>query len=346
VAPRADAPRGESTHGSATARLSLVGSLQHDLTVTGIDWCPLNNRLLTCSQDRTALVWTQDPSTTVWSQQLVLLRINRAATDCRWCPDGTKFAVSSGSKSVAICAYEAENDWWFASQIQRFKSTVNTVSWHPNSKLVAAASCDYHCRVAAAWMPDVGDEADLGPFGSAEGYDFGDLVIDLSLDDDPVPSTWVNDVAWSPSGMQLAFVSQGSNVFVMEVPAPGAAPTKLVLRHEGLPFLRCAFLDDKTLVAVGFDMNPAVFSKGASGWAFSRYADTKPEGASEAKASNAFSAARAMFASKVSTGRSAAAADMDKLDTRHEGSISDIRVRSRTVFSTVGTDGRLVLWTV
>ena len=33
---------------------------QHDLTVTSIDWAPLSNRIVTCSQDRNAYVWVPD----------------------------------------------------------------------------------------------------------------------------------------------------------------------------------------------------------------------------------------------------------------------------------------------
>lgn len=114
-----------------------------------MDWCPVSNRIVTCSQDRNAFVWTFDSTSGEWQQQLVLLRINRAATHCRWAPDGAKFAVASGAKTVSVCGYEAVNNWWFAAQIAKFKSTVNCVVWHPNSKMVAAAACDYHCRVAA-----------------------------------------------------------------------------------------------------------------------------------------------------------------------------------------------------
>jgi actin related protein 2/3 complex subunit 1A/1B len=30
---------------------------QHDLRVTGIDWAPKTNRIVTCSADRNAYVW-------------------------------------------------------------------------------------------------------------------------------------------------------------------------------------------------------------------------------------------------------------------------------------------------
>lgn len=49
---------------------------QHDLRVTGIDWAPKTNRLVTCAVDRNAYVWTQGDDGR-WRPTLVLLRINR-----------------------------------------------------------------------------------------------------------------------------------------------------------------------------------------------------------------------------------------------------------------------------
>jgi actin related protein 2/3 complex, subunit 1A/1B len=89
--------------------------LQHDLLVSGIDWCPVNNKIVSCAHDRNAFVWTYIPesamSPATWKPALVLLRIDRAAIDVKWSMDGLRFAVTSGAKCVPICTYEAANDW-------------------------------------------------------------------------------------------------------------------------------------------------------------------------------------------------------------------------------------------
>lgn len=76
--------------------------VQHDKVITSIDWGKLTNRIVTCSQDRNAYVWTEtpDPETgaLIWKPTLVLLRINRAATFVRWSPKEDKFAVASGDR--------------------------------------------------------------------------------------------------------------------------------------------------------------------------------------------------------------------------------------------------------
>jgi actin related protein 2/3 complex, subunit 1A/1B len=79
---------------------------EHDKLITSIDWAPTTNRIVTCSQDRNAYVWTQTPDVSTgaigWKPTLVLLRINRAATFVRWSPNEDKFAVASGARCAAF----------------------------------------------------------------------------------------------------------------------------------------------------------------------------------------------------------------------------------------------------
>jgi actin related protein 2/3 complex subunit 1A/1B len=77
--------------------------------VTSIDWAPETNKIVTCAQDRNAYVWTFEGGN--WKPQLVLLRINRAATFVRWSPREDKFAVATGSRLIAIAYFETDNDW-------------------------------------------------------------------------------------------------------------------------------------------------------------------------------------------------------------------------------------------
>ncbi|VDM47692.1 unnamed protein product [Toxocara canis] len=115
---------------------------EHDLPVTGLDWAPNTNRIVSCSQDKNAFVWTLDGDH--WKPELVLVRINRAATSVKWSPLENKFAVGSGAKLVSVCYYEKENDWWVSKQIKKpIRSTVSCIDWHPNNVLLAVGACDF-----------------------------------------------------------------------------------------------------------------------------------------------------------------------------------------------------------
>lgn len=119
--------------------------------MSGVDWCPRTNLIVSCSHDRNAYVWSYDGATNRWRHSLVILRINRAALTVKWSPDGAarcvgdrcwgvglangctrarararapagkKFAVGSGAKSVSVCFYEDANSWWVSKVIKSKK---------------------------------------------------------------------------------------------------------------------------------------------------------------------------------------------------------------------------------
>lgn len=61
---------------------------EHAGQVSGIDWCPTTNLIVTCGHDRNAYVWKFDDAANKWKPTLVILRINRAATAVKWSPAG------------------------------------------------------------------------------------------------------------------------------------------------------------------------------------------------------------------------------------------------------------------
>jgi hypothetical protein len=61
-----------------------------------------------CGQEETKIVGGKTVGTGTWKPSLTLLRIDRAALDVKWSPDGKKFALASGAKSVPVCHYEAD----------------------------------------------------------------------------------------------------------------------------------------------------------------------------------------------------------------------------------------------
>uniref|UniRef100_A0A2K6L927 Actin related protein 2/3 complex subunit 1A n=1 Tax=Rhinopithecus bieti TaxID=61621 RepID=A0A2K6L927_RHIBE len=77
---------------------------EHNGHITGIDWAPKSDRIVTCGADRNAYVWSQKDG--VWKPTLVILRINRAATFVKWSPLENKFAVGSGARLISVLTSE------------------------------------------------------------------------------------------------------------------------------------------------------------------------------------------------------------------------------------------------
>ena len=177
--------------------------------MSAIDWSPVSNKIVSCSHDRNAFVWTYDADTNVWKPSLVILRIDRAALDVKWSADGLKFAVASSAKCVPMCFYptvDNTNDWWVCKMIKKkFKSTVLCCSFHPsNGQLLATGSADFKCRIFSTFTSEVdGDNVNPGPFSSTIGpMEFGESYVELNA------LGWVHAVAWSPSGLMIAYASK------------------------------------------------------------------------------------------------------------------------------------------
>jgi len=304
---------------------------EHDQTVTSIDWAPKTNRIVSCSQDRNAYVWTEVDGG-FWKPTLVILRINRAATEVKWSPNEDKFAVASGAKCVSVCNFEEDNDWWVSKHIKKHKSTVLSISWHPNNVLIATASSDFKVRVFSAFIK--GDQKPgETPFGSRLPFG-GDPLQEYTT------NGWVQCVRWSPSGNQIAYCCQDSTFSVIDVSggAPGVTHT---VRLAGLPLLSLAWTSDKSVVGVGHGLNPILFEN-TGNWTLKRFLDEKKTADKSGASSNAFK----MFQNKTNTGQST---DVQTLDTKHQNCITAVAIfggtpQKVTAVSTTGLDGKLIIW--
>lgn len=310
---------------------------EHDHLVTALDWAPKTNRILSCSQDRNAYVWNFEARENEWKPTLVLLRINRAATCCKWSPDENKFAVGSGAKLVSICYYEDENKWWVAKMIKKpIKSTVLSVAWHPHdNSIIAVASSDFKCRIFSAWIKNVDPKA-------AKKVDFGELIHPNA---EFTAKGWIHDVAFSPSGNRLAFVSHDSSITIVDTAQEYSAET---VHGTDLPFRSLIFTSENSIIAAGHDFTPVAFSCGDGKWQLNGKVDTGD--GQEKKSAVGVRAAFSKFQTESAVGAKNALLSNEP-KTKHKNMIREVKVYSEsggkaTRFSTCAQDGRILLWDV
>ena len=317
---------------------------EHDLMVSAIDWSPDTNLLVSCSHDRNAFVWTFNSKENTWKPTLVILRVDRAATDVRWSDDGLKFAVSSGSKCISVCTFDPSNDWWVSKIVKKkFKSSVTCCAFHPKSaQLLACGSTDFKCRIYGTFASDVdGDTVYKGPF--ARAVEFGDMYAEMPC------GGWINSVAWSPSGTSIAYAGQDSSVSIADLSAcaSGAEPSVQTIRFKHLPFNVLIFISESQLLAAGHDMMPFLVTKKANSWVLGESIDkaaTTVKADAPVAATGSVAAARAMFKSQDSRGQ--AKSSSNAIKTTHKSAITKIKRASAdgSKISTTALDGKLVLW--
>lgn len=226
------------------------------------------------------------------------------------------------------------------------------LAWCPNNKFIVTGSCDFKCRVFSAYIKGV-DSAEDDGFGEvwADQHKFGEILCEFEHS-----KAWVNSVAWSPNGFRLAFTGQGSSIHFVQILA-GAAPVVQTLELDCLPFLDMDFINDGTVVAAGFSMNPTIFKAGGDDsdpkWDVSDFLDKKTESTpTEKKAGTTFDKSKNIFADSVSRGIKIGSGDGKGMEitTKHKNYITCLQLfgKGGTVkrISTSALDGRVLFWNV
>ncbi|OUM52368.1 hypothetical protein BVG19_g1550 [[Candida] boidinii] len=317
----------------------------HDKTITAVD-ISIHGKIVTCSQDRNALVWEplKDGS---YKPTLVLLRINRAATCVRWSPNGLKFAVGSAARTIAICYFEEENDWWISKHIKKpLKSTILSVDWHENNVLIACGSTDGHARVFSSYIKSVDSKPSPSIWG--ERLPFQTLCGDFMFN-----GSWVHDVKFSKNGDFIACVTHDSCLNIVTPsgnPAtPEIATSKQRVKTSFLPFKALLFADDSKIVCAGHDCYSVVFEGNQQGWKQTYAIDdpnTKKQNVDESQQS-----ALNLFRQLDLKGGNDKSKNSGTLATIHQNTINVLRSfqeDSQGVlrFSTCGNDGKVVIFDV
>mmetsp|Transcript_25412 Transcript_25412/g.35637 ORF Transcript_25412/g.35637 Transcript_25412/m.35637 type:complete len:378 (+) Transcript_25412:54-1187(+) len=312
---------------------------EHGQRVTGIDWAPATNQLVTCAEDRNAYVWNIDAKTGEWKPTLVILRINRAATCVKWSPNEDKFAVGSGSRLISICYFDEENDWWVSKHIKKpIRSTVLSLDWHPNNVLIAAGSSDFTCRVFSGYVKTVDPKPPATCWGKK--MPFGNMMAEFGTGNGG--GGWVHDVSFTEDGEKLVFVAHDSSVTVVDG-TNGQAVSRTPVPM--LPFRCVTWITPNSFVACGHDNIPMLFEHAGPEVKHVGPLDIPPE-KKEVKVS-----AMDKFRNLDKKGSADAKATGTAVKSTHQNSISEVSIYggskdAAAVLSTIGVDGKIVLWDI
>lgn len=340
------------TAAGTLAKPQLVSVLRgHDKTVTSVDISPDGSKILTCSQDRNALVWQYLAQEKEYKPTLVLLRISRAATVCKWSPSGDKFAVGSSDRIIAVCYYEEENDWWVSKHLKKpLKSTITSLAWHPNSVLLASGLTDGHVRVFSTFIKGLDQKPEPSLWGTK--LPFQTLVGDYTNE----TGAWIHGVSFQPDGDALAYVGHDSSVGVVYPGGEGAPPRAIVsLKTSYLPFKSVIFANEHRIIVGGHNCNLIVFKGDESGWQEDFTVEKQkdlikdvPAVADEDEEISSHDALN-MFKQLDLKGRvnkPNAAGSGKVLSTIHQNTIASIKLYQGNKVSTSGIDGKVVIFDV
>lgn len=307
---------------------------EHVQRVTGIDWAPTTDDIVTCGADRNAYVWKKQPDNGKWKPTLVILRINRAATCVTWSPQENKFAVGSGARCISVCYFEKENDWWVSKHIKKpIRSTITSLDWHPNNILVAAGSADFKARVFSAYIKEVEPKPEATSWGKK--MTFGNLMAEFSNGG----GGWVHDVSFNATGEKLAWIGHDASISIVDA---SNGQTMSTTRTRYLPFMTCMFVNESGLVVAGHDCCPMLFAHQGDAITFVAKVDE-----SKKTTASKFSAMK-HFQTMDSKGTSVDD-NMTTLSTVHQNTIAQVSLHTGDKarcnrFTSVGVDGKVCIW--
>ncbi|KAJ9473390.1 Actin-related protein 2/3 complex subunit 1 [Diplonema papillatum] len=319
--------------GTDCSSWKLVDTLKsHDMTVLGIDWGVNTDRILSCSEDRTAYVWEKQKDGT-WKPHLVVLGpgCTFAGLTCKWGEKEEKFVVATGSGSSYICYYEESNDWWLSKGAKGHTSSVTCVAWMPgcDDLILATGSTDSKLKIISAYVkPADGKVDNPGKQGTVLGeHNMGG---------------WVTGIDFSADGDWLAVVAHDSSISFVDT-SEGEYDKIETMRLKLLPFTSVCFVNDTTCIAGGYSFYPVCFQVEDGKWSLvGKWVEGGKQ--DEEKKTSTASKAMAMFQEQAKFGES----QQKKVAlTKHTGTITQVRVikyGKAYSFSTCGADGQVNIW--
>ena len=296
---------------------------EHTQLISSCDWNHADDSIVTCSHDRNAYVWKFDKDSNEWKKQLVLLKLDRAATYVRWSPDGKQFVCATGSKKLRICHFEESQNWWQSMTLDNKHPTSLTAEFMPDNVHVISSATDRHMK----YFTTDDDEAVKCKDGKKKTLNY--CLAEFSC------QGWCNAVTRSPSGEWIAMTSQDSYIrFIKSDELTQDSPPNRAHNIMGLPLLSLCFISDKALIGAGFDCAPRLFVLEGDDWTDLGLIDI-PEIREKAGGSggNAFASRAAVFGGKAVT----------KSEGIHNNIILGVRVKG-DAFTTCSNDGKIGIW--
>ena len=250
-----------------TSTWKLLYTLKrHTQRISGLDWSPATNKILSCSFDKTSLVWEFDKNK--WKSSRVVITTPLGYLCCKWNKRGDKFCSGTSAKQLLIGFCDQRSGWWMARNIRAHRSSVVTCEIDPTSLFVLSGSTDMKIRVSSCYIPEIDDEF-LNDETKPLARKFGEIIYKYSI------NCWVNSVTWLPSGKVGLAAGQNATISVINIYENQSE----VIKCKHSPVTQLIPNKDESFYAVCFDRNIYEYVKKGDFWEMTRIitAENKPQ---------------------------------------------------------------------
>ena len=215
---------------------------EHLLYVSGIDWNHTTDKIVSCSHDKTSLIWTFEGDK--WIPSYSVGTAEASVLFCHWNKEGTKFVQGTGDKKLFI-GYSSEKDdgtWWMLWNIKIHKSSVTCARFSPDSLKVISGSTDNKIIISSCYIDKVDDLLITEEQKRTAGK-FGEVLYEINT------GSWINDVAWSLDGRFSFASSQESKLYIRDL----VNGSDTVINSEFSPITTFVPINNTSFYAVGYD---------------------------------------------------------------------------------------------
>ena len=294
----------------------------HYQYISGLDWCPATNRILSCSYDKTTFVW--DLVEKNWTPSSIVATTKLGYLCCKWNKRGDKFCEGTSAKHLFIGYFNAKTKWWMNVNIKCHKSSVVTCEIDPTSLFVISGSTDLRIYVSSCYLPEIDDNfltEDLKPLAKP----FGEVIYEFK------ENSWINSVTWLPSGNLGLAAGQDAIITVVN---PKESKTEEI-RCKHSPVTMLIPKDDNSFYAVCYDRNIIEYEKKGEQWEIKRTITGKKEADNKSKTTiGKVSAQLQMFNQMGQQKKQNLAVTTKQASHLHQSQISSVNIKDKDVITT------------
>ena len=293
----------------------------HFQYISGLDWCPATNRLLSCSYDKTSFVW--EFSDKKWNPNNVVATTKLGYLCCKWNKRGDKFCEGTSAKQLLIGYFNKKSNWWMGVNIKAHKSSVVTCEIDPTSLFVLSGSTDLRIYVSSCYLPEVDDQF-LNDSTKPLAQKFGQVIYEFKT------NCWVNSVAWLPSGNLGIVAGQDATISVINY----SEQKSDVIRCKHSPATSLIPISDTSFLAVCYDRNIIEYGKEGDSWKIKKTITEKGSGAQQKAKSSIVSAQLEKFQKMGNINKDNLAVSTKQAGHLHQSLISSANIKGKDMITT------------
>ena len=297
----------------------------HYQYISGLDWCPETNRILSCSYDKTSFVW--DLVEEKWTPSNVVVTTKLGYLCCKWNKRGDKFCEGTSAKQLLIGYYNKDPKvkWWMGINIKAHKSSVVTCEIDPTSLYVISGSTDMRIFVSSCYKPEIDDDF-LTEEQKASAKPFGDVIYEFK------ENSWINSVSWLPNGYLGLAAGQDAVITVVHPTENENKEEQIKCKHA--PATMLIPKDDKSFYAVCYDRNIFEYEKKGEEWEVKKIITAKKEDNKAKTTFGSMSSRVQMFDNKGQQNKGNLAVVTKQAEHLHQSQISSVNIKGQNIITT------------